>query len=141
MGRPSEYTAETADYICEQLAEGKSLRQICAEDGMPAVGTVFVWLKKYMAFQEQYTRAREVQGHVAAEDAVDGALTAYDPQLGRLRYDALKWRASKLVPKVYGDKIQAEHSGPNGGPIASLTITATDPVEAAREYQRLIRGE
>lgn len=32
------------------------------------------------------------------------AVTAKDPQLGRLAYDARKWQASKLAPKVYGEK-------------------------------------
>ena len=35
----------------------------------------------------------------------------------RLRVDARKWIASKLLPKVYGDKIDATLSGPDGGPI------------------------
>ena len=33
----------------------------------------------------------------------------------RLRVDSRKWVASKLLPKVYGDKLQ--HTGDGGGPI------------------------
>lgn len=48
--------------------------------------------------------------------------------------------ADKFADRVDG-KTRQEISGPNGGPITSLTITATDPVEAAREYQRIIQGK
>jgi hypothetical protein len=33
-----------------------------------------------------------------------------------------------------------EITGPNGGPQVSVTIATDDPVEAAREYQRIISG-
>ena len=33
----------------------------------------------------------------------------------RLRVDSRKWVASKLLPKVYGDRLQ--HTGDGGGPI------------------------
>lgn len=32
-------------------------------------------------------------------------------QRSRLRIDARKWMAGKLRPKVYGDKVELEHSG------------------------------
>ncbi|GGJ44562.1 hypothetical protein [Neoroseomonas lacus] len=40
------------------------------------------------------------------------------------------------------DKQQLEVTGKDDGPIAiaELTITTDDPVEASRQYQRLIRG-
>jgi hypothetical protein len=48
----------------------------------------------------------------AAEQAVDAAFTAPDPQQGRLRFNALRWYASKLLPKVYGDRIDIEQTTP-----------------------------
>jgi hypothetical protein len=104
LGRPSSYSDEIADLICARLTEGDSLRTICKAEDMPYIRTVFVWLQKSGYFQQQYARAREIQGQVAAEMAVEAATTARDPQLGRLAYDARKWQASKLTPKVYGDK-------------------------------------
>ena len=41
----------------------------------------------------------------------------------RLQIDALKWKLSKMLPKVYGDKVTQEHTGANGGPI---TLAALD---------------
>jgi hypothetical protein len=34
----------------------------------------------------------------------------------------IKWLASKLVPKKYGDRVAAELSGPDGGPIREALI-------------------
>ena len=41
-----------------------------------------------------------MQGHTHAGMAIETAMTAQDAGLGRLAYDALKWHASKLVPKL-----------------------------------------
>ena len=92
------------------------------------MGTVFRWLAdpERVSFREQYAMAREVQAETMADEIVsidDGngmgieekvALSARD----RLRVDSRKWVASKLLPKKYGDKVQAELSGPDGGAIA-----------------------
>lgn len=40
----------------------------------------------------------------------------------RLHIDTLKWKLSKMLPKVYGDKVTQEHVGAGGGPI---TFAAT----------------
>ena len=42
----------------------------------------------------------------------------------RLRVDTRKWLLSKALPKIYGDKVQNEHSGPGGAPIA---VTWAEP--------------
>lgn len=117
MGRTSEYTQETADSICEQIADGRSLRSICADVGMPDKATVFRWLAAHETFRDQYARARESQADSLFDDILEIADTAEDAQLARLRVDARKWMAGKLKPKVYGDKIGLDHSG-------SITVAA-----------------
>lgn len=116
-GRPSNYSQETADKICEELADGKSLRTICKGDDMPSCGTVFRWLAERESFQEQYTRARETQADAIADEIIQIADDASDPAKARVQIDARKWYAGKVKPKKYGDKVQNEHSGPDGGPI------------------------
>lgn len=50
-------------------------------------------------------------------------------QRNRLRVDTLKWFTSKLAPKLYGEKIQQEVSGPDGEPVAvHVTHEVVDPV-------------
>jgi hypothetical protein len=41
----------------------------------------------------------------------------------RVQIDTRKWILSKMLPKIYGDKITQEHTGAGGGPI---TLTAVD---------------
>jgi hypothetical protein len=112
-GRPSRFTQAIADEICERLSRGESLRTICEDDHMPGRATVHRWLGESKAFQDQYARAREIQADYYADRIVDDAMVATDAQIGRLRMDALKWAASKLAPKKYGDKVQ--HVGGNEG--------------------------
>jgi hypothetical protein len=116
-GRPSSYTDAIAEAICEMLAEGMPMRAICRREGMPSQAAVYRWLENNEAFRERYVRAREVQAHVIAEQALAEAERAEDAQLGRLAFDARRWFAGKVLPKVYGDRHQHEHSGPGGGPI------------------------
>ncbi len=111
-GRPSLYSDKLAAKICRRLAEGESLRAICADKAMPGLSTVMGWLfdGKHEGFPEQYARARESQAELRADEITDiadgvehGASEAV--QAARLRIDARKWIAAKLLPKRYGDKL------------------------------------
>lgn len=120
IGRPAVYSLELADKICELLGDGESLLSISKLDGMPGYSTVMRWLEQdHDGFRDKYARARDVQAHVRAEMAVEKAETAKDAALGRLAYDALRWHAGKLLPKVYGDKstTEVQNLGANGQPV------------------------
>jgi hypothetical protein len=56
--RPSEYTADIGSAICGQLAEGKSLRAICADPGIPDKATVLGWLACREEFRKQWESAQ-----------------------------------------------------------------------------------
>ena len=70
MGRPSDFTQELADVICERIADGESLRAICTDDNMPSTSTVCRWLAKDREFQEQYAHARELQADALFDDCL-----------------------------------------------------------------------
>ena len=135
-GRPSTYSPRTADAICTHLIEGRSLRSICAEKGYPAESTVSRWLRDYPDFRTHYAHAREMQAdryaaeiieladaeretrkHVYRADGTKEVTVADAVERTRLQIDARKWYASKLAPKKYGDKVQTEISGPDGGAV------------------------
>jgi len=112
MGRPTDFTSELADAICERLADGQSLRSICRDDDMPNKATVFRWLAADTVFSDQYARARETQADSLADEIIDiSDSTTGDPQRDRLRVDSRKWLAGKMRPKVYGDKqtVETQH--------------------------------
>jgi hypothetical protein len=132
-GRPSVYTAELAARICEGLAEGRSLRDVCTDEGMPTETAVRMWaLEDREGFSSHYSRAREIGYHRMADELLgiaddghndwmarrgddDAGWTANGEhiQRSRLRVDTRKWMLSKVLPKIYGDKL--EHTGPGGG--------------------------
>src|SRR3954454_20157821 len=94
---------------------------------MPSRRTVIRWLDAHAEFRPAYAHARELCGDAAAERAVREGLAATpeNAQAARVRFDALRWWASKLVPKGYGDKIQNEHSGSVG--VQQQTIDRPPP--------------
>lgn len=102
---PVAYSRAVTEEICRRLAGGESLRKIAEEPGMPTVAGVMKWLHEKEEFVEQYVRAREsgIEAHIDGilDIADDGEL---DPNDKRVRIDARKWIASKLLPKKYGDK-------------------------------------
>jgi hypothetical protein len=125
-GRPSGFSEVLGDTICERLANGESLRAICTGDDMPSQSMVFRWLAQDDVFREQYTRAREAQADVLADETIaiaDDGRNDWMERHGRdgesigwqvngeavsrskLRVEARKWFASKLAPKKYGEKI------------------------------------
>lgn len=156
MGRPvgDTYTAEMATEICKRIADGMSLRELCEAEDMPARSTVFLWLAAHKDFSDQYTHAREAQADALVEECLEIADDGFNDwmerrsesekgagvnngwvlngeALGRskLRCEQRRWWAARIAPKKYGDKVQQEVSGPDGGPlqITGITVTIVDP--------------
>lgn len=117
-GRPSVYTPEIAEEICRRLADGESLNAICKTVDFPDESTVRKWaLENYEGFYPKYAHAREIQAHKYAEDVITIADTAEDAALARLQVDARKWVCSKVLPKVYGDKLEQTLKGDPNAPL------------------------
>lgn len=123
------FTPELGAKICERLAAGESLRSICRDEGMPAASTVLDWKDAHKEFGEHYARARLTGYALLAEEMIDIAddgtndyVERVNQKTGevekaidhdhvtrsRLRVDTRKWLLSKMLPKVYGDKLEIE---------------------------------
>lgn len=122
LGRPTTYTPELAAFICDEMAEGRSLREICAQDDMPKVSTIGQWRAKHPDFAALYAHARQLAGDAEADLAKryaeqthvllpNGLYAPIDANRARLMADTAKWRSSRLNSKDWGDKTQVEHSG------------------------------
>ncbi len=150
-GRPSLYTEPLAAKICRRLAQGESLRAICADKAMPSAETVRRWLIDNEDFCAQYVRAREVQADRFAEEILEIADDASDDwstdkdgkktldhehvQRSRLRIDTRKWLMARMAPKKYGDKMQ--HTGEGGGPIRTEVDLTGIPTDVLRDLRKL----
>jgi hypothetical protein len=120
MGRPSTYTKEIGDKVCAGLEEGRTLRNVCSQEGMPPEATVRRWVMDNAGavggvagsgFAAQYARARELGYQSMADWLIDLAdeTNSRDPAAvnkARLQSDNIKWLLSKALPKIYGDKLQ-----------------------------------
>ena len=132
MSRKDTYTQQIADEICERIAQGEPLRQICRDEHMPAWRTVYDWLNKYEEFATAIARARELGYDAIAEETLDIAdegtndwmeklgadgqpigwqLNGEHVQRSKLRIETRLKLLAKWSPKKYGDKQQVEMSG------------------------------
>lgn len=124
IGRPSSFTPELGERVCQRIAEGRSVRQACTGDGMPHWRTVMRWLATsdpadpnrpenepgpFEAFRQQYARAIQLRADARFEE-MDHVLYLVrqgkmDAQSGRLHLDAIKWQTAKEAPKKYGEAV------------------------------------
>lgn len=123
IGRPSKYTQELADRICERLAMGESMRSVCRDESMPAMSSVFKWLREDQSFSQQYARAKQESADAMAEDILTIAEATFgmvqeNPNIAgpmvqaqRLHIDTKKWLMSKMQPKKYGEKLDLTTDG------------------------------
>lgn len=148
----STYTQDKADEILARVSGHESLRAICVDVGVP-ISTFLFWVSDRPELAEQYARAKRTQAEALALEIVqiadeaevvaeyDGDEVVFDLSptaiaRNRLRVDARKWVASKLLPKVYGDKLAI--GGADDLPAMQSQATVTlDPSEA---YKRLLGG-
>ncbi len=130
-----------ADFIIQRITDGESVRKICADEGMPSQSMFYRWLAdpENADLREKYARAKEAQMERFADEIIeisddtskDTHVTVYEDgnertspntewiSRSRLRVDSRKWLMSKLAPKKYGDKLEAEVKG-------GITVTIVD---------------
>lgn len=122
-GRPSTYTPATAELIAARLCDGETLTEICKTPGMPTRQCVHKWRMRIPAFDDLYLRARAVGMESMSDDLLtiadddtgdllpDGSPNSANVQRSRLMVDSRKFLMAKLAPKIYGDRVEVEHSG------------------------------
>jgi hypothetical protein len=104
--------------VCARLANGEYV-----EDAAPLEGCTAETIRAWAQTPElslMYARARESQVHAIAVSGVRiaDAATPETAQVARLQVDVRKWIASKLMPRLYGERIEVA-----GDPDAPLTLT------------------
>ena len=140
--KPAIDRAAIVAKVCARMETGESLRKSCEAEGVKDP-TFLDWVRADDLFAEQYARAREAGLHCMAqqiieisdEQEIEARYNGEDVKLdlsatavarNRLRVDSRKWLLSKMMPKVYGDKMTLA-----GDPEAPLSQSATPEVIAA----------
>jgi hypothetical protein len=123
--------ADKAAIILARLEAGESLRAICRTDDFPSESMVRKIVQQDPeGFGAQYMRARTLGYEALADELMEIADT---PEIGviktvkpdgsveekfadmlehrRMRIDSRKWMLSKMLPKVYGEKVDHNLTG------------------------------
>lgn len=134
MAYSEEKKDEVFNNIITQIAdEGRPIRSILKDNGMPSTSTFFIWLEEDENKSKQYARACEIRADVLFDEMLNIAFTPEEGEtqrttkrgenqetettkgdmLGhrRLKVDTLKWALSKMAPKKYGDKLDVTSDG------------------------------
>ena len=142
-------TEELIQVVLDKLAAGQSLREICRGEGMPEMTQIMRLRRSSQEFAQQYTHAREMQAEVFGDElkeivddgsndwmekfnqkgeAVGWMVNGEAVGRSRLRFDQRRWWMSKVLPKIYGDKVQ--HTGADGeGPVQFVVTRSGAPKE------------
>ena len=114
MAYAIDEVTEIQEKLLAEIQTGRSLRQVCTDEGMPHFTTVLRWVAADGQFASKYARARTAQADTLFDrmEAVEEAVSAgtMDSHAARVVLDSMRWRASKLAPKVYGDRLDVSVS-------------------------------
>lgn len=140
-------TKQIVDAFLKQCALGKSIKTISKDPSMPGFSTLWKWISEDEEINKKYWLAKQVTADIYAEEIVDIAddgsndwMESNDPknagyalnkeniQRSRLRVDARKWSAAKLMPKRYSERVANEISGPDGGAVEGVVTINFNPV-------------
>ncbi len=144
----SKYPVDVLDIVCLGVLEGKTIAEICKPAKMPSRPTVLKWLNQDQSFMDRYLDCQRVCAlddaakmqwiadgndkvqyqHPVENDEGETVIKTYempeDVPRSKLRVDTIKWRATKLMPKVFGDKVSQEHN--ITGDLADLIANASN---------------
>lgn len=118
------------DAICERIQNMESLTDIARSFGWRN-SKIIEWLA---ADPVRSARAREARASSASQwddDAmrrIDAATDSFELAKAKEAAHHLRWRASKIAPKEYGDKVTQEHTGVDGAPIdMNISVSFVKP--------------
>lgn len=129
-------------YVLERLADGDLLAEIAEEIGVKRT-TLYMRFQTSQERIDAYTRARE-EGLLARGERLRKRARAELPLLAsggidpaavsqlKLEIETEKWTLAKLLGSIFGDKVQTELTGANGGPVQITEVrrTIVDPVSS-----------
>lgn len=131
VGRPTDFNDAMAKLIVDTVSScTNSLDWMHKNvEGFPDRQTVYKWRYNHPGFDDAYIRAKRKQSELMAEELEDIAQNGSQDYMidskgheavnhehisrSRLIIDTRKWMASKLAPKLYGDRQVVEQHNYN----------------------------
>lgn len=123
--------------IIDEMSNGKTLSEICRQEGMPHRRRVYEWIADDADFAKAMDRAREIGADAIADEQLEIADDASNDWMKRHSKDGTEewvlngehvqrsklriWTRQQLLekwhPKKYGAKVTQEHTGKDGAPM------------------------
>lgn len=131
------------DTVRARFVDGKLIAEVAAEAGVSS-GALLAWLTTTPERLARAREAREVGAAVLEEKAqrgIEEAKTAFDLQKARELAHHLRWKASKLNPRQFGDKLAlgaAEGLPPLPPPAAPAQVSVSFEVSPGDAYKNML---
>lgn len=116
MVRPITITKEVVQKVCDELADGKSLAQVCRMETMPSRSGFLYAVQRDDELYELYARARAIGAEMLGDEIVEIASASLDSvepkarmaevQARKLLIEALKWTFARAQPKGLRNKVE-----------------------------------
>lgn len=128
----TSYSEELFDKICDRIACGESVNEICKDDDMPHRDSFYRWMRndETKKLYDKYARAKSDQMDYYAEEMIEIAddvsrdlvldgdgkpvIDGFAAQRAKIMIDTRKWLMGKLKPKKYGDKQEVDVTSSDG---------------------------
>jgi hypothetical protein len=102
----SAITDKQRQIVLRSLEQGMSLRKACVEADIAEATQVLRLCDADSTFASQYARARHEGYAVLAEQLIESLDDqSTDPARLRIQVDTRKWMLAKMLPKLYGDRL------------------------------------
>ncbi len=118
-------TEQTIADIVSKMEDGQNLLQVCRAAGV-SYSAVRRRIHDSPDLTALYARGRQGYAHAKVDELHEIAINEPDVMRARLRCDMLRWEISKVLPKIYGDKLSIE----------ATTTNATETREAIEDQLR-----
>ena len=116
MARPSEYNFDLCIEICDEIAKGRNvIETLNSQTHYPDWTTFRRWKNNNEELRTLYVNSQQDKA-IALENELDDLKAMLlakeiDPSTYNTLAQTTKWKMGKMYPKVFGDKVQQEHTG------------------------------
>lgn len=149
------YSDVVAEYILREIANGRTLKDVCSEPGIPPIPTVLAWVTTdKCSFGRMYRMACQQRALLFAEDIIEIADDDSNDlltnswgfsvpntaaiQRSKIRISTRTFLMGKWLPEAFGDKSEVTHTVNGTTSTIDMDKLRSDPVEAARAYAQLM---
>lgn len=131
-------------WVSEDTQEGRELFNIFRE-----CQELWCWAQKDIILKICDDDSRDILEDVKHVEKEDGTIAEYVTRKSdntavnrdKLRVETRKWAMNKLLPKIFGDKVEQQLTGPEGGPIQYSQVVDRPPNETPEQWQARVQKQ